>query len=178
MIYFATSNPNKVKEVQEILEEVEHFPFDHNEIRSDDAEEIAREAVEAAYSKLKKPVFVEDSGLFIEGLKGFPGTYSGWVQKKIGSKGILKLMNGIKNRNAEFRCSIAYIDENGIKIITERCKGEISLEERGKSGFGYDPIFIPEGNERTFAESIELKTKLSHRYKAIIELKKYLKNKA
>ena len=92
-IFFATSNKHKFVETQAILDDegitLKHFPFAHNEIRSDSLEEIANEAVEAAYKQAKRPVFVEDTGLFIDALNGFPGTYSAWVQKKIKPSGIV-----------------------------------------------------------------------------------------
>ncbi len=177
-IYFATSNKHKFAEASKILAlygiKVKHFLFMHNEIRSDNIEEIALDAVEAAYKKLKKPVFVEDAGLFIEALNGFPSTYSAWVFKKIGADGILKLMSEAKNRNAEFRACIAYANGKKTRSFLGICQGSISEEPRGKSGFGYDPIFIPKGEDKTFAESIELKNTLSHRYKALTTLAIYL----
>ncbi len=177
-IYFATSNENKFKEAREMLETksigVEHFPFEHNEIRSDSLEEIAIEAVEVAYAKLKKPVFVEDTGLFIGTLNGFPGTYSAWVAKKLGSEGILKLMVGTSDRTAAFRTCIAFKDGKTTKTFSGECMGTISLLARGESGFGYDSIFIPKGYNQTFAESIGLKNKLSHRYKSLLLLSEYI----
>ncbi len=178
-VYFATSNKNKLKEVQDIISSeirVDHIPFDHNEIRSDSIEEIARESVEHAYKLSRGPVFVEDTGLFINSLNGFPGTYSKWVLEKIGIGGILELLKG-KNRSAEFRCCVAYMDQKGIQIFLGICGGSISQEAKGKSGFGYDPIFIPEGHAETFAQSIGLKNNLSHRYKTIIKLKEFLLTK-
>jgi len=153
---------------------IEHFSFKHNEIRSDSVEEIAAEAVSAAYSQLGKPVFVEDTGLFIDTLNGFPGTYSAWAAKKIGSTGIMKLMQGEENRTAYFKTCIALMNGKSTKIFSASCAGSIATESRGESGFGYDPIFVPEGYDKTFAESIGLKNKLSHRYKSLLLLSEYL----
>lgn len=175
-LYFATSNRNKFKEAQEVLrEEIElkHFEFKHREIRSDSIEEIALDSVEAAYAELEKPVFVEDTGLFLHSLEGFPGTYSAWIQKKIGNKGVLKLLEG-KNKGAEFRCCVAYCNGKERKTFFGKIEGEISSELKGENGFGYDPVFIPKGYVETFAQSIELKKRLSHRYKAIYALKAYI----
>jgi XTP/dITP diphosphohydrolase len=177
-IAFATSNKNKFFEAKEALNiqkiEIEHFHFEYNEIRSESIEEVARDAVEEAYMRIQRPVFVEDSGLFIPILNGFPGTYSAWVNKKIGSGGILKLLEGINKRNASFETCIAFNNGDEIKIFKGSCAGTISKEIMGKDGFGYDPIFIPEGYRETFAQSIGLKNKLSHRYKALLEFSKYL----
>ena len=178
-MYFATGNPNKFKEAKEIFEkenlELEHFEFKHTEIRSDSIEEIASESVEVAYKELGKPVFVEDTGLFVDALNGFPGTYSAWVQKKLGCNGVLKLLEGVDDRKARFEACIAFHDGNAIKTFKGVCEGIIAENERGKSGFGYDPIFVPKSELSTFAESIELKNKYSHRYKSLLELIDYLK---
>ncbi|MEM4359303.1 MAG: XTP/dITP diphosphatase [Candidatus Bilamarchaeaceae archaeon] len=181
-IYFATSNTNKFREAQEVFVvnapriTLKHFQFTHREIRSDSLEEIATEATEAAFRRLQKPVFTEDTGLFVDALNGFPGTYSAWVQEKIGRKGILKLLEGVENRAARFEACIAFHNGSSILLFKGICEGRIAETERGKSGFGYDPIFIPEAHDATFAENIELKNKLSHRYKAISLLIDYLKN--
>jgi XTP/dITP diphosphohydrolase len=178
-LFFATSNLGKFTEAQKVLASagitVKHFDFRHSEIRSDRLEDIAREAAEEAYRRCQEPVFVEDSGLFIKSLGGFPGTYSGWVLKKIGLQGILKLMSGVKDRSAYFEACIAYADGSGIKTFSGRCSGSISEIPRGSGGFGYDPIFVPEGFDTTFAQNIELKNKLSHRYISLLELSKSLK---
>ena len=185
-IYFATSNDNKFKEAEEILSgkndiKLERYLFEYNEIRSDNPKEIAKDAVIEAYRRLNKPVFVEDTGLFIESLNGFPGTYSGWVLSKIGIQGILNLMVSKKEdeRNAEFKSVIAYKynNENPIEFFEGICKGKIAhnITKNKKHGFGYDPIFIPnEGNGKTFSESIQLKNKLSHRYKTLQKFSEFL----
>jgi len=178
-LHFATSNENKFREAKEILAknriEVTHFPFSHNEIRSDSIKEIAEEAVNAAYVQVKEPVFVEDAGLFINALNGFPGTYSAWVQKKIGCTGILKLMEEIEDRSAEFRSAVSFTDGKKTHTFEGVCSGSIGDKPAGTSGFGYDPIFIPQGNSQTFAQNIELKNKLSHRYTSLLKLSEYLK---
>lgn len=177
-IVFATTNRGKYSEAKKILEkqglEIERMDFKYNEIRSESLKEIARDAVLEAYSECEKPVFVEDAGLFIESLNGFPGTYSGWVLKKLGKQGILDLMKERKNRKAEFRSVIAYHDGKKPGFFSGVCKGEISVREKGKLGFGYDPLFVPEGKPLSFAESIELKNKLSHRYKSLKKFSKFL----
>jgi XTP/dITP diphosphohydrolase len=178
-ILFATSNKNKFAEAAAVLKKlgltVKHYHFQHNEIRSDSLEEIAREAVAAAYKQCRQPVFVEDTGLFIKALNGFPGTYSGWVQKKIGNSGVLKLMSEATDRSAYFETCIAYrFDAEHSRTFVGRCDGSISEHASGKGGFGYDPIFTPSGCNQTFAENIELKNKLSHRYKSLLEFSKSL----
>jgi XTP/dITP diphosphohydrolase len=183
-VLFATSNTGKFQEAAATLGKLgittTHFPFEYRELRSDSLEEIARDAVAEAHRRCGgKPVFVEDSGLFIESLNGFPGTFSGWVHKKIGNNGILKLMAGVggAGRKAVFESRIAYHDGRTISVFAGSCRGSIAREAWGSSGFGYDPIFVPEGYPQTFAQNILLKTNLSHRYKSLLELSKSLASK-
>jgi len=171
-ILFVTSNLNKVKEIEAVLSkyniQVETSSIKKREIQSEQLEEIAKESALSAYEVLRRPLFVEDSGLFIEALNGFPGPYSSYTYRKIGVAGILKLMVCEKNREAEFASQIAYIDERGvIKLCRGVCEGDIAEEARGSGGFGFDPIFIPKGQTKTFAEmSVEEKNLFSHRAKA------------
>jgi len=170
---FVTTNEGKFREAQRIASEfgieLEQVPLPYLEIQSDKLEDIARVGAQQAYAMLKRPCFVEDSGLFIEALKGFPGTFSSYVFKTIGNHGILKLMENIENRSAEFRSTVGYCERGTeVFVFTGIVRGRISTEIRGTGGFGYDPIFIPDGEERTFAElSTEEKNTLSHRGKAI-----------
>jgi XTP/dITP diphosphohydrolase len=180
-IHFATSNENKFKEASALLPklvpglELRHFPFKHREIRSDEIREVAEEAALAAYAEVGKPVFVEDAGLFIHVLGGFPGPYSAWVQGKIGNIGILRLLEGVPDRFAEFRAVIAFTkDGREVKTFKGVCAGTIARRPEGESGFGYDPIFVPAGHSQTFAQKIQLKNKLSHRYQSLLEFSKYL----
>ena len=177
-VYFATSNKHKFREAAEILSNyginLKHFYFRHSEIRSDSIVKIAIEAVDAAYAKLKKPVFVEDTGLFIESLKGFPGTYSRWVLERIGCEGLLQLMKNNKNRYAEFRACISFKNGRTAKTFLGTCKGMIAEKKQGKSGFGYDSVFFPKGKKRTFAEDTDVKKSLSHRKVALTKLASFL----
>ena len=178
-VFFATSNKHKFSEAKGILSkeniEIEHFQFSHKEIRSDDIEEVAVEAVNTAYKLAKKPIFVEDTGLFIEALNDFPGTFSAWTIKKIGIEGIIRLLSGITSRKAEFRTCIAYHDGEQLHTFVGICEGKITEKPSGNDGFGYDPIFIPIGGNETFAQNIGFKNKLSHRYKSLLKFSKFLK---
>lgn len=168
-LIFVTGNRGKLKEAQEILKGVRVMGKDvkAHEIQSDDLALVAKDSCEKAYSLLKQPLFLEDSGLFVEALKGFPGVYSHFVNDKIGCSGVLKLLEGTGNRKARFVCSLAYHDGSKIRIFTGECKGTIADAERGRDGFGFDPIFVPEGSTRTFAEDIAYKNRVSHRRRAL-----------
>jgi XTP/dITP diphosphohydrolase len=169
-----TSNPGKAREFENIFSEYKLSfriePIKTPEIQAMDLRIIAEESAIYAYDILREPVLVEDAGLFINALNGFPGPFSSYAYKTIGIKGILKLMENVEDRRARFLSVIAFYTPmiGGVKIFTGEVEGYIAMEPRGSGGFGFDPIFIPaEGDGRTFAEqSIEEKNKLSHRARA------------
>ncbi len=179
-IAFATRNEHKVAEANRVLKEfgIELYPanVEKLEIQSDDLEEIARVAAEHAFKKFGKPIIVEDSGLFIDALNGFPGPYSSYVYRTIGLRGVLKLLDGCRKRDAYFKAAVAIALKNDlVMVFTGVVRGSISLEPRGAYGFGYDPIFIPEGFNRTFAElGEEAKCSVSHRARAFRKLGEWL----
>jgi len=128
------------------------------------------------------PVISDDSGLCIKALKGRPGIYSARWAKKYGSfnnamKVILKKMRKKKDRSANFVCSLSFISNNKKTfIVTGRIKGSISFKKVGKNGFGYDPIFIPNRESRTFGQMQKReKVKMDHRFIAFQKLKKKIK---
>jgi len=141
------------------------------EIQSESLEEIAKFRALHVAREWRLPVISEDAGLFVDALRGFPGPYSSYVYKTIGCKGLLKLMEGVEDRSAQFRSAIAYSDGGSGEPLcfVGAVRGRISTEERGTRGFGFDPIFIPdEGDGRTFAEmSTEEKNAYSHRARAV-----------
>jgi XTP/dITP diphosphohydrolase len=172
-IIFVTSNLNKAKEVALILEnfaiDVEHVNLRLTEIQSESLEEIAKASALEAADRVGKRVIVEDSGLFIKSLNGFPGPFSSYVQKTVGNKGILKLMRGIDDREASFKSAVGYYDGKRKTLsFTGEARGKISYKEKGKI-WAFDPIFIPdqEGG-KTYAQmgTVE-KNKISHRRKAL-----------
>ncbi len=173
-LFFATGNIHKLNEVKPIAEKygicLEQMMESRAkvEIQSSDLVEIARYAVLENYKLFKKPVLVEDAGLFIKALNGFPGPYSSYVYRTIGVNGILKLMEGVDDRRAYFMSVAAIVYEPFFIIETARVEGVITREPRGSGGFGFDPIFIPYGSKKTFAEmSIDEKNMYSHRAKAV-----------
>ena len=174
-ILFGTSNKHKFEEAKVLFRQydiiVEQYVPRTPEIQNDNLENIAKYTVLHEIQNINKPLFVEDAGIFIEELNGFPGPYSSYVQKTIGNIGILKLMEGVRNRDAEFRSVVAYCEPN-TKPATFMgiTKGYIAMEIRGGRMFGYDPIFIPyEGDGRAYSEMAPAeKNKISHRGKALI----------
>lgn len=148
------------------------------EIQSDSLEEVVRYALHL-FSPENEPIVVEDAGLFIDSLRGFPGPYSSFVYRTIGVKGVLKLMKGVKDRRARFVSAVGTLTPSGeIMVFTGISHGSIAMEPRGSMGFGFDPIFVPEGCERTFAEmGVEEKNAFSHRAKAFKKLAEWLTGK-
>jgi len=178
VVFFATGNIHKFNEVRSILSQfglaVGMLRLKGDEIQSESIREIAEISVKNAYARCRLPIFVEDAGLFIKALDGFPGPYAAYVYHTIHNSGILKLMENKTDRRARFQSVIAYCDQQSPcqpECFIGEVKGEITTdvrEKQGKSGFGFDPIFQPEGSLKTFAEmSIEEKNGYSHRAIAI-----------
>ena len=177
VVFFATGNIHKFNEARSILSPM-HFAVvllrvKGDEIQSNSLKDIAQASATNAYNRTNLPIFVEDAGLFIDNLDGFPGPYAAYVYKTIHNRGILRLMEGIKDRRAKFQSVIAYVDET---LKEPRCfegesKGKITSTERfqqKKTAFGFDPIFQPVGSSKSFAEmTIEEKNSYSHRAKAL-----------
>ena len=166
-LYFVSSNKHKFEEAKKILNlfdvEIKFFKYNLEEIQSDSLEDIATFKAKYAFSKLQRALIIEDDGLFIEALGGFPGPYSSYVFNTIGNTGILKLVN--RNRNANFVSIITFCNGNQLKHFVGSVSGNISKKSQGE-GWGYDPIFIPENSKQTFAE-LENKNELSHRFQSL-----------
>ncbi|MCL1978832.1 MAG: RdgB/HAM1 family non-canonical purine NTP pyrophosphatase [Methanomassiliicoccaceae archaeon] len=166
-INIITSNPGKVKEYQLYFNEhgieTVHLRMPYDEIQSSDLEEVVRKGMDELRSKGVSDFIIDDTGLFIDHLKGFPGVWSAYVQKTIGNEGILKLMGGVGSRSAKFKCCIGCNLNGRDIIVTGICDGVILEEERGTEGFGYDPIFSHDG-QRSFGEiPMDEKNAVSHR---------------
>jgi len=172
--FFVTSNVHKFMEACPVLTEygiaTALLRFKTLEIQDESIENIAKTSASEASRKCNLPVLVEDAGLFIEALNGFPGPYSHYVYQTIGTRGILKLMRDVDQREARFRSVVAFCDTDGsLKTFHGEAAGKIAEEERGSFGFGFDPVFEPtEAPGKTFAEmTLMEKGKYSHRAKAL-----------
>jgi XTP/dITP diphosphohydrolase len=173
-VYLVTHSKKKLEEISEIAQEFnvqlempKNYP-EKFEIQADSVQEVSKFSALTAYEKLKVPLVVDDSGLFVDALKGFPGVYSAYVLVTLGNSGILKLMNGISNRKAYVECCASFCDANGVKSFNGRVDGTILDSEKGELGFGFDPIFTPDGhNGKSLAElDMTEKNNISHRGKA------------
>lgn len=178
-IYFATSNLNKYKEAEKILSnyELKLYEVKLIEIKDESLRNIALSSLQFLTESFNKPVFVEDSGLFIKTLNGFPGTIAGYVHKKLGNQKILSLLMDKDDRSAYFKSVIAFKIPSRSPITFEgKTNGKIIDKERGSRGFDYDPIFQPIGSDKTFSEmTTEEKNEFSHRGKALKKLRVWLK---
>ena len=187
VIFFATGNINKFNEVRSILSTydfaVAMIRIKGDEIQSENLKEIAQKSAINAFKQCLLPIFVEDAGLFIEALSGFPGPYAAYVYKTIHNNGILRLMETVVDRHAKFQSVIAYYDETLLEPICFEGEsiGEVAITERKpqrKSAFGFDPIFQPKGSGKSFAEmTIEEKNGFSHRAMAIQKFAEWYKQK-
>lgn len=178
-VYFVSSNSHKYGEARQILAEygikLGFLRFAPSEIQSDSISKIARQKAMDAYAKYKRPVIVEDAGLFIESLGGFPGPYSSYVFGTIGNSGIVRLVT--KNRRATFVSVVAYCNKKGRTFLFEGVTpGRISRKISGK-GWGYDPVFVPEGRSKTYAQ-LQDKNEISHRSRALRRFASFYKRRS
>lgn len=186
-LVFATHNKNKLKEVQALMPEtIELLSLDEiccfEEI-PETAETIDENAILKADFVKKKydfDCFADDTGLEVAALNGAPGVYSARYagEGKDSEENIKKLfkeLKGREDRSAQFKTVIALNLNNHQFLFTGICKGTITYEKRGNGGFGYDPVFRPDGYDKTFAEmTLEEKSKISHRALALKDLIEYL----
>ncbi len=207
-IGFITSNEGKVKELKNKLvphgHAVKRISLPYPEVQVDALEEVVQFGLSWILDKLQEPItvsttldtelndidliLIEDSGLFVHGLNGYPGVYSKFVFMTIGYNGMLQLLKENHDRSAHFESCMGMAvikrDESmgqntgnarNTQIINGSCKGVIVQVPRGEHGFGYDPIFQPEGADTTFAEmETEQKNNYSHRGKAVKKLIEFL----
>jgi XTP/dITP diphosphohydrolase len=191
-VIVATRNKGKVREIREALKGLGLRIYSLSDFRDvpeveEDGKSFTENALKKArfYSKVfGKLTMADDSGLEVDGLKGMPGIYSarysgeGASSQKNNEK-LLQEMEGISlsKRGARFKCIIAMVSPDGREAMAEgACKGRIGFREKGKKGFGYDPLFILPKYGKTMAElSLEEKNKMSHRGKALRKIRKIIK---
>ncbi|WP_435117921.1 non-canonical purine NTP pyrophosphatase [Halolamina sp. C58] len=198
MLRYVTTNPGKVREAEEYLgdDSVAQLDYDYTEVQSDDLGTIAARGAREAYRHAGEPTLVDDAGLFVRALDGFPGPYSSYTEETIGVERTWELAREEEDRAASFRCVLAYCDGEGFDAspdpvdVDDRVaaaaagpdaddeaealpvklfEGRVRgtlVEPRGEGGFGFDPIFEHEGT--TFAEMDEAeKNAISHRGRAL-----------
>ncbi len=186
-LYFATNNIHKLKEVQEVVGD--SFQIESmrslgiNEDIPEDQQTLEGNALQKArflYDRTGESCFADDTGLEVDALNGAPGVYSaryaGEAKNSLDNMAqLLKNMSGIQNRKARFRTVIALILDGKEYLFEGIVNGTIAEEPRGTAGFGYDPLFVPDGYSTTFAEmDSEAKNAISHRGRAVEKLAAFL----
>lgn len=179
-VYFATSNDSKFAEAKLVLSEFElklgRLRTKGRELQTDDVSSVASAAASELARRITKPFFVEDTGLYVKSLGGFPGAYAAFVNKTIGPKGLLRLLANSRDRSAEFVSAVAHVGASRKpRIFIGRLRGSISYGVCGTQGFGFDPVFLPQGSKRTLGEfSLGQKCAISHRARALRAMGEWL----
>ena len=182
-VIFATGNQHKIREVNEILKAqikvVSHLEFgisDQLPEPFDNMHQNAESKAQYVYERVGIACFAEDSGLEVDALDMRPGVYSARYagEHRVPDDNINKVLDelhGKQDRSAQFRSVIAYINEDQVYYFEGVVRGTILHERKGKGGFGYDPVFVPEGYDKSFAElPSSTKAKISHRAKSMNKL--------
>ncbi len=169
---FVTNNHNKAREAAEILKlELHTVSLDLPEPQSLDVAEVAAHKALAARGALgdpDQPVLVEDSGIVFEAWNGLPGALTKWFLNSVGNEGLLRMISSYNDRSAQAVCAIAVSTAGGaVRTFVGEVGGSIAPEPRGEAGFGWDPIFIPHGRTKTYAELGPEKHEDSHRARAL-----------
>ncbi len=152
-IVLITGNVNKVREYERLLGvQLDYQNLDLPEIQATDVRQVARNKAENAYGIVGRPCFVDDTGLTIEAWGQLPGALIRWFLDNVGNEGLLKMLDSNQSRSAYVTTAIGYCDKNGFKLCEGRINGIIANEPKGDNGVGYDTIFIPENQTKTFAE--------------------------
>ena len=189
-LLLGTRNPGKIREIKLILGDLDlelHSlqEFEGIEVAEENADTYAENAIAKArfYAKATgMTALADDSGLEVEALGGAPGVHSARYAGKHATDAdrrrlLLSELGGAENRRARFVCAVVIADRDGeaLNVFEGICEGSITHAPRGDSGFGYDPLFVPDGFSETFAElSEEIKNRISHRARALLKLREFL----
>lgn len=187
-IVFASNNPNKLAEMRQALGDgfellsLADVGFEGDIPETGETlEHNAKEKAQYIFDRVQLPVFADDTGLEIDALDGKPGVhtahYSGTRNPENNMSKVLSEMEGCADRSAQFRTVISFITPNRDELFEGIVTGDIANEISGTTGFGYDPIFKPEGEKRTFAEmTMEEKAQANHRVRALAKLISFIKS--
>ena len=171
-----TGNPGKIAEARTALgADLEAVEIDLPEIQSLDYREVLRFKAEEAWRRLGRPLVVEEAGLDLAALNGFPGPLVKWMLGAVGAEGIARTAVALGDVRAAARCFLLHKDGDREIVAEGRTEGTLVFPGRGSQGFGWDPVFLPEGSNRTFAELTGAeKGAVSHRGKAWREMARKL----
>jgi non-canonical purine NTP pyrophosphatase (RdgB/HAM1 family) len=168
-----TGNPGKLVEVRRLLGAADEgasfdaVELDLPEIQSLDIHEVLRGKADEAWRRLGRPLVVEETGLYLEAMNGFPGPLVKWMLAAVGPEGIARAARALGDDRVEARCVLFYKDRAREWIAEGSTRGRLVLPGRGPGGFGWDPVFLPEGECRTYGELLPTeKDRLGHRGRA------------
>ena len=173
-LVFVTSNPGKLREAEAVLgRSLDHSGLELPELQTLDLEEVVRAKAKAAWERLGRPVLVEDTGLELAGLGGFPGPLVRWLLTSVGPEGICRIAECFEDPRVTARCLVCATDGSAEVFGEGIVEGTIARAPRGEGGFGWDSVFVPtDGGDRSYGEmSEEEKNRISHRHKAFIALR-------
>ncbi len=174
-LLFVTGNEGKLAEARAILGEIQGIDLDLPEIQDIDARKIIEAKLAEAVKTQPGSFIVEDTSLYLDGLNGLPGPLIKWFMKTVGNEGLAKMAEAFANTGCEARVVIGYADGDGKAEFFEGSFRGTIVPPRGDNGFGWDPIFQPEGYDKTFAEfTQEEKNTVSMRRIAFEKLRKHL----
>jgi non-canonical purine NTP pyrophosphatase (RdgB/HAM1 family) len=164
-----TSNAGKAREFADLLGvEVAAQKIPVPEVQALNVQDVVRTKAEAAYKHLGSPVLVDDTGIVFDAWNGLPGALTSWFLETVGNEGLLRMLAGWDSRSASVVTALGYCDGGDAVVVLGQVNGSIPDHPRGTNGFGYDPIFVPEGHPQTFAEmDAAQKNALSMRARAV-----------
>lgn len=163
-----TSNLNKWREAERMVGfDLARVELELDELQAESVQVVALAKARAAFAELARPVIVEDAGIELAGLGGFPGPFIKYWEKLGGLESICRTADGLGDRRVRAVCALAICSELGSEVVEGAVDGTLAAHPRGSAGFGWDAIFIPSGETRTFAEMTVVEKDLrSHRRRA------------
>ena len=180
-LVFVTRNQDKLKEAASILGgefKLKNVDIDLAEVQDIDSRVVAQAKADSAYKIVNAPLFVEDISLRLNAWNKLPGALIRWFLKQVGPEGIIKMLEGHVDKTCTAQAVIAYNNGGKIELFEGLVEGTITPEKRGKNGFDWDFIFVPDGYSKTFAEmNFEEKNEISPRRLAFEDFRKFLLSK-
>lgn len=172
-----TGNRNKLREAERILGyPVDAHELDLPEVQSLDLHEVLRGKGEEAWRRLGRAVVVEETGLYLDAFGGFPGPLVKWMLEAMGAEGIARAVHALGDPRATAHCALLYRDAETELVADGKTSGRLVPEPRGSEGFGWDPVFVPEEHDLTYAElAPQRKDEIGHRGRAWRRLQDLLK---
>lgn len=181
-INYVTTSKYKVFMAKQFFEPfditVNQIQMETPEIQDNDVRNVAKYSAQYAFEKTKKPVLKNDGGLYIPALNDFPGAFTKFAEDMLGEDGILKLLQDKTDRTAYWLEALAYADKNGVRVFISKTPGKIATKKDGNFGWGYDKIFIPDGQTKTLANFEDKPRGLLWDNSAYKQLAQYLKNQS